>query len=802
MKRVILVFMSLFLFSAPILAQNLEGVKIYINPGHGGFDSDDRNVPTPHFALGDTAGFWESKSNLDKGIHLRSLLESAGAQVIMSRVQNRTIDDRPLSAIAEEANANQVDFMISIHSNAFNSYTNYVLMLFHGWDNNPILPQSMEVAQLFWDNIFSNQTTHWTFTNRNVRGDKSFAPENWNGYGVLRPLTVPGLISEGSFHDYIPETYRLMNREYKNLEAWHFYKAFLEYYHGGVDPKGKIAGYVKDIYRKVTDYPFIQNSKDQWLPVNGTKVTLQPGNLVYQVDNLNNGFYLFDNLEPGVYQLYFEAEKYEPLLADSIVVDSNKVTYYLCYLNQDRSDPMKVENYAPKAEPDERVSAASAIVFNFNFEVDRESFEAAFSIEPEVEGTFVYEDQDRTARFVPLNPLETATLYTVTLLKSVKHIGDLAMEEDFTFSFSTALKNRLSILNMYPKNGMDNVYPNTQVRIHFDGRLKNENLTSRIRVEDADGNVVSRSGVELNTFAGNVGSYVFNLSNLKPGDNYILKLDSELEDEEGLLLFEDIEVVFRVAPVFESTSQVVLDFEESAATWAIDTLNSKNIIPGTRNRILRFGTSRLFGSYSYRLLYGFDSDEAHVVARPGATLFSVRNGQYAGMYIWGDLSDNQLILLFERDGAEYEVLMTKIDFAGWQFRECKLELPEDGRDYHFTGFKYKSGETAFSGGGVIFMDNLVLSQNPISFLSEVLIPDVSMRIYPNPASNRITISISGLNGSFPFRLTDLSGRIVIQGVAGFLDGNSMISLGSPKSGKYILSVNTEDYVFNGLIIAK
>jgi hypothetical protein len=70
---------------------------------------------------------------------------------------------------------------------------------------------------------------------------------------------------------------------------------------------------------------------------------------------------------------------------------------------------------------------------------------------------------------------------------------------------------------------MDNVYPNTQVRIHFDGRLKNENLTSRIRVEDADGNMLSRSGVELNTFAGNVGSYAFNISNLKPGDNYIIE---------------------------------------------------------------------------------------------------------------------------------------------------------------------------------------------------------------------------------------------------------------------------------------
>jgi hypothetical protein len=80
-----------------------------------------------------------------------------------------------------------------------------------------------------------------------------------------------------------------------------------------------------------------------------------------------------------------------------------------------------------------------------------------------------------------------------------------------------------------------------------------------------------------------------------------LKLDAEIEDEEGLLLYENIEVVFSVVPVFESTSQVVLDFEESAATWAIDTLSSKNIIPGTRNRILRFGTSKLFGRYSYRL---------------------------------------------------------------------------------------------------------------------------------------------------------------------------------------------------------
>jgi hypothetical protein len=191
--------------------------------------------------------------------------------------------------------------MISIHSNAFNSVTNYPLMLFHGYDNNPDLQQSLDLANLFWENFITNQVTFWTYVKRNVRGDISFLPPN--GYGVLRPLTVPGLISEGSFHDYAPETYRLLNDDYKQLEAWHHFRAFCQYYGGNPGKKGKIAGFVKDNTSKVSVYGYIANSKDQWLPVNGTKVTLQPLNISYIVDKLNNGFFIFDNLDPGTYQL-------------------------------------------------------------------------------------------------------------------------------------------------------------------------------------------------------------------------------------------------------------------------------------------------------------------------------------------------------------------------------------------------------------------------------------------------------------------------------------------------------------------
>jgi N-acetylmuramoyl-L-alanine amidase len=332
MQQSILSFLLFLIFFSVADGQSLSGLRIYVNPGHGGFDSNDRNVVVSPFTAGDRDGFWESKSNLVKGLYLRKLLEAEGATVIMSRVENRTVDDRSISAIAEEANVNRADFMISIHSNAYNSLTNYPLMLFHGWDNAPILKQSMDVANLFWDNLISNQVTFWTYRNRNVRGDKSFAQASWDGYGVLRPLTVPGLISEGSFHDYPPETYRLLNDDYKQLEAWHHFRAFCQYYGGNPGKKGKIAGFVKDSTTKVTQYGYVSNSKDQWKPVNGTKVTLQPGNLNYLVDDLNNGFFVFDNLDPGTYQVKFEADQYQTLTSSDLRVDSAKVTYYSEYL--------------------------------------------------------------------------------------------------------------------------------------------------------------------------------------------------------------------------------------------------------------------------------------------------------------------------------------------------------------------------------------------------------------------------------------------------------------------------------------
>ena len=117
---------------------NPADYKIYINPGHGGYDSDDRQMNLyPIFiqsTLNSDAGytreqtFFESTSNLDKGMRLDTMLRELGFQTKMSRTQNRTEDDRSLSGISAEASDWKADFMLSIHSNAGNP-SNYILQI-------------------------------------------------------------------------------------------------------------------------------------------------------------------------------------------------------------------------------------------------------------------------------------------------------------------------------------------------------------------------------------------------------------------------------------------------------------------------------------------------------------------------------------------------------------------------------------------------------------------------------------------------------------------------------------------------
>ncbi len=302
MKKLLLI-LTLFPFLA--YAGRLDGVKICINPGHGGHDSNDRFIAE--------TGFWESDGNLTKGLALRDILEAEGATIIMTRTQNRTEDDLPLNSgsnpsltsIVSIANNNHVDYMHAIHSNGYNGQLNYTLLLFQGGDDTPTYAGSKVMSTYLADEINAANRT----TGKYVRGDFDFYGTGQAYLGVFKGLTMAASLSEGSFHDYVPESWRLMNLDYRRNEARAIARGFFSYFEASPFDSATVAGRVLDNNRSVT---YFANSLDTKLPVNHVTVTLEPGHLVYTGDGNHNGFYVFPSVAPGSYMLYVEAPFYKP----------------------------------------------------------------------------------------------------------------------------------------------------------------------------------------------------------------------------------------------------------------------------------------------------------------------------------------------------------------------------------------------------------------------------------------------------------------------------------------------------------
>jgi N-acetylmuramoyl-L-alanine amidase len=392
-----LLFSPTFLFAQT--ATDLAGKKICIDQGHGGYNSNDRNVqPDPGI------NFWESESNYYKGLWVKSLLEARGAKVYLTRPNKDSLydktdpnnsdpDEPSLTARWTYANSNNVNWFHSIHSNATggtNTSTNYTLLLVKEDQSSrqPVTWQSVEMSELIYTNIRAKDRTNSSGGNitgyPGVYKDYTFYGGTNGGFnlGVLNGLAMPGELSEGSFHDYYPETRRLMNNDYRKAEAYGIYNAFLEYWNVPFDTVGIICG----------------TQKSGSTPINNIVVRLLPVNKVYHGDAYNNGYFLFDSLAPGAYKVVFETSGYSN--------DTVNVTLYATTRTIAGSAPV---NSATNIDRDQQIH------ISFLHPVDTSSVKTKFSISPNIAGILSCNNTDTLLTFTPSAPMTFATNYTVTL---------------------------------------------------------------------------------------------------------------------------------------------------------------------------------------------------------------------------------------------------------------------------------------------------------------------------------------------------------------------------------------------------
>jgi|GEM_PF-5326589 len=376
--------MSRLLLSAFVLCTAISFAtapkKIYINPGHGSWGPNDRpcaTIPYPMLSSTgrpDTCGFYESNTNLWKGIELARRLQADGYIIRMSRYRNGPYPyvagasnaedyNRSLSEICAEVESWSGDMFISIHSNATSdgALVNYPLFLYRGPDSENCVPGSKAMCQAVWPYLVECMKSGLEFQNyynnsTNIRGDWDFYHShsvNSNGYdgylGVLKHGT-PGFLSEGYFHTYQPARHRALNPDYCYQEGLRYYRGIVSYFGTAADAKGYIMGVVKDKSQTMDGYNYYkykEDTHDAYLPINDATVRLRNANGefigMYTVDKKFNGIYVFYDLQPGTYYLDLKADGYvtQQGTTNKITIKANSTTYPVLYMTKGISTPFE-----------------------------------------------------------------------------------------------------------------------------------------------------------------------------------------------------------------------------------------------------------------------------------------------------------------------------------------------------------------------------------------------------------------------------------------------------------------------------
>ena len=710
--------------------------KIYINPGHGGYDSDDRLMYLyPVFVNQNVQpgytreqSFWESVSNLDKGLRLDTILRDLGFQTKMSRITNTTADDRSLSGISAEASNWNADFMLSIHSNAGNP-SNYILHLHsgitpgdpYGLNGYPekvpeeVCNEARKITTLMGQNQYSNQVSCWS-REPNIAGDKTFARTimGWsNGYGVMRNLKVPGTISEGMMHDYLPETYRLMNIDYKRQESFQFAKTFMEHFCGGQLKDGAIGGKIHDVYQKQTfpDYKARKGTRDEYRPINRGIVELWQNDQLldtYVTDTMYNGVYYFWNLQPGTYTVKAKPEGYYPQ-EQTLEVKQNEISYGIFALSMARNTPPEVIDYSPKVSADESVLVSTTVTISFNWDMETEATAAALEISPAVEGTVTFEDDNHTLRFTPASRFEPGVLYTVTLGTGACHPDatyNNHLQEPFSFQFTTSDRGSISIVQTYPSAGESNVPLNPTFIAVFDAKVVNKTVGSNVAVLDMDGNVikVNTRTAKYNQAPAPYGHAAFEIGSdgLKPNTDYQFVLYPEISDVDGVLLNETVSIPFRTGDKVEPTLPLLDEME--TAFFVVDKETS---VDASGMSVLADKNKKYAGSYSNKMAYTFTNVGGEAIFNAINPALIVGNSvSKLGMYVAADYSFNTLYAKWATDGDIKYTKICDLDYAGWLYQEADMsELPA-GVDYQFMGLRLVGGSNLLSGSGAFNIDNI------------------------------------------------------------------------------------------------
>ncbi|MFZ2286883.1 MAG: Ig-like domain-containing protein [Bacteroidales bacterium] len=759
-------FITLFTFSQlPLSGQKADftGIKIFLNPGHGGNDGDDRHMLE--------TDFWESEGNLEKGLFLRELLESRNATVFMSRTTNLTSDDLPLSSIATMANTANADIFISIHSNGFDGTRNQPLVLFRGYDDQPVYPGAKAMAQILWEKLFEKGNC-WTNTFEWVKGDWTFYPE-WGdkvGLGVLRTLNMPGVLSEGSYHDYIPEGWRLRNNNHLHHEAWAMLRALAVYENVMPEPTGIIAGTVRN---KLTSpgYYFKPGTRDEAIPINNATVTLNQGDRTVNTDNLNNGFFMFDSLAPGDYEIICSdvTDFFNDTITATVFAGKTILADFLPQF--DTTKVPVVTGLLPSTA--DSIPFNQEFTFTFNLPMDRNAAQAAFVTEPSVNLLFEWDENGKLMRVKPQVGFASKTTYLFRLTTAAISKWGVPLPDEYQVSFVTKARTKLVMEKIWPPSGLTGVTLYPRITINFDAPVDHLTATQGIRLINSQTVAVGKTR-EIFTTADGKGTYSFEPAEaLQLNSPYQVVLDAGVRDLSGVALGIDDAISFTTRTKSYLTGNIVESFDNISAFWDPEASGSTT---GTDNPLTTFtASSEILRSApsAGKLNYVFAGPGGGVcrvfdTSKPG---IGSNTSQLFAMWVYGDLSLNNLEFWFYSPGSVNQIVeAATIDWAGWDLISIPMNSIGSSGAWQYHSIVIRQTPGATKSGTMYFDDAMVITPTAID---DEEVTDTGLLLYPNPVTTNGSVNFFlQTPGQAEINLFSSNGSLVMNLFSGMLDAGA------------------------------
>lgn len=809
--------------SAQDKATGMSDFTLFIDPGH---------ALTENQGL---YGYSEAQKTLRVAKAMREYLETYTdiKKVYLCREDDNT--QITLAGRTDMANALNVDFYYSIHSDSGEPGTNSTLFMYGGWKTDGVvIEKTPKGAKDFGEILTPDLTATMRITStRGNLADRTYydaANNHTNKYPYLhvnRESNMTSLLSEAGFHTNPTQQMRNLNAEWKRMEGYSAFRSMAKYMNVARPEIGIATGIITD--------------SETGLAVNGATVTI--GDKTYTTDSyaslfknhskdpeeLRNGFYFIEGLNVGeTVNVVFSSPEFESVTKQlTIVADPAANTFEnLSVLDVQLLNLMPSKVVSVSANNLGSVLKEKPLVIGFSRKMNKATVESALSVSPAPATPITWTWKNDFTLELNLSSLDYATPYILKIDGSIaknsqtdKFIdgdGDSVEGGDYILNLKTAeLDNEApKVVSYDPADNAEEKVARPIVRIEYNENLDLTSvLQEQIQVTTSNGDAVD--GVVKSTNIGHKSVVHFLFSaDLNESETYKVTVLPGIRDIYENAVNETLEFSFKVKPRKVKETVVIDKFETLGRWFAPGGSGSTTGINKEKSTVTleRNITASVESPSSMKMTYLWDENFTGSVYRirqhNPATTPKFTQDYTIQAYVFGDGTGSNFRMSV-RDGGIISNKPVKVDWVGWKLMSWDLTNDEHmawlagdgkftGKPFYFENFGYESptkptefvtSYLCFDELVAVIFDNSEVGINEGAIDTGIKVTSTDNKVNVSADSNIKNIEIYTLTGSLVKRATPNVTEKDVETT-------------SLASGVYVVKVVTENAQRNVKVIVK